>query len=412
MPPLPPIPSIPGGGTATTINTFVGAFWKTGERGERLISMTLPSDATYTGKYAVQVAEMNGFSAGDIIFAEGLGPNTANLGDPDANGFYVDGDPYVYADAVAGGKIEFRIGLSPSTTSWIPSAAKPARYAKVVVLFGSTFQYSRVLWLRQGEDADYLMRPTDPEVQGGAVPAGRATFAKKFSPYNLTAEGMSDAVDYVDLTGTEGTWTDYPSQIGAKFQYGNSNPGYERRAYHPTKILAEWNSANFNAFKWTAVHETCPDGYRHPAVSGSIPNQSFEFGLSLWAKLENMQCGNVVDGYYADGFTDRRFDGNAAILGSGYETATRGSLFYNPLAIGVSESACASIFLPFGGQRAGSNGNTNIVSIGNQAFYWSMDPSMTMGSKYLIIINGGLRSYQEAIDYVGYSGRSVRCVKE
>jgi hypothetical protein len=82
------------------------------------------------------------------------------------------------------GHIRFRIGLQKSYTA---TNTYPARYA-VVVIFLYNEQITRVhkLYLRQGEGADYLMRPTDPVNGGEMVNGSLRPLASKFSPYNLT----------------------------------------------------------------------------------------------------------------------------------------------------------------------------------------------------------------------------------
>ena len=160
------------------------------------------------------------------------------------------------------GNIQFRIGLKSTFTS---TFAIPARYALVAITHTnhSRIQY---LYLRQGEDPDYLMQPDD--TWGGSI---KRTKAKKFSPYNLTADTLNAKTNRSRTARNPSKFTKYPSQAGAYFQWSvNTTPDTSsyRRAYNPssqpTGILRSGASPGAS---YTSFLESCLSRYTIPGQS-------------------------------------------------------------------------------------------------------------------------------------------------
>jgi hypothetical protein len=388
--------------------TYVGAFWKKNQTGERVI--TIPVSAENAGYWSAQVYYPGGFTVDDIQFS------TAPSSDPDfgtdatadmnssandASFRVLNGKKYATGKvADNGGAIFFRIGLE---SSWSATTNNPARYAIVVIGYKDNTKF-QALYLRQGEDPDYLILPGD----GGY--ANRAEYTRKFSPYNLTAPNMDDFddVDHIDMI--TGVFVDYPSQAGAFFKWaGLPSIGEERWAWHPAKPAVSGYTDTHSFGTWSDdTYDTCPSGYRRPTTDDKTTS---EFAASLLSnpssdpKVGN--AGNSVFGYYADGFFDRRAivtpNGelcmpNTAVNKDSYNVAYLGRLFFNDIS--NSSKRGASIFFPVPGSRKPENGG--LVDAGYSGFYWSSSITTTVKPA----INA--RSMEISKDSVGYHMENLR----
>ena len=380
------------------VTPFVGAFWRANETGERLINIRNMGSANYGTSWSAIVAEYDArwhpFSGDGIVmdltmdsdsgvtFAPGESP-----GNPEDHPLPAKSYGYVSGTlSSAHPDISFRIGLERPFSAFNPkgdySATFPARYAVVVVCYGSNPVKTMRIFVRHGEGIDYVMRPEDG---GTNVPAGRPE-AVRFLPYNLTATAFNSVA--LDVHG--GRLTDYPSQAGALFQWANTGnrTRYAWDPYTPASFPI-WENVGTTAF-WTGdlsyTHETCPAGYRRPhdgtttAVNSTGLVAGSEWRQSLWRHptAGNLASGidpNAVWGYYADGFFDRRqivsgpgnggsgFGSAAAVSAGNAQVAYVGGLYYNPLN-------WASLFFPAAGNRANvSSGALN--SAGAEGHYWS-----------------------------------------
>ena len=418
---------IPGGGTPIGTNTYVGAFWRADQTGERLIK--IPIVAAAAGDWSVYVNDYgDDFNEGDIVFS------TADSSDPDIytnnaadmiganDGIYTvaGNDISASGKAVTNGHIFFRIGLK---TKWSDqpgynAVTKPARYAVIVISYKNNTMYQKI-FLRQGHEADYLMAPGDPDENDMAFVNRTATYTRKFSPYNLTAPFTDDASPYyIQLAVRGGCESRYPSQAGAFFQSAPKADAVQRLAYHPSTIKdISWSTTSL---PWDAdIHETCPNGYRRPNTDGDKigDNTTSEFYLSLLSNPTTHNLNNSVWGYYADGFFDRRpivtsiaYSGtsaSSAVIPTTYEVAYIGRLFFNPVE--DSERCNASLFFPAIGYRSTSDSIWGkLVSPGSRACYWSSSSSGNAGNN--------LSTNRTTITFntsnVKSHGFAVRCVAE
>ncbi|MDR1526530.1 MAG: hypothetical protein LBS46_02530 [Dysgonamonadaceae bacterium] len=436
------IPVIPtGGGTYPSGTTpYVGAFWKASRTGERLIRIPVGTDEGNHGNWSAIVAwadaHWNGLS--DIVLDTGgsadPGIDTetpADMNDEDNDLLYqVAGNATGVGGTVASGDtIKFRIGLK---FPYAATDAYPARYAVVVVTYGNTPAKTFNLYLRQGEDPDYVWSPTETYGIDGDL----RTSAVRFSPYNLTASDLGSN-EYSQITvGTNNVFTAYPTQAGAFFQWANTaNPGF---AYHPviplTITSSYWSTSNASGY-WNGListHETCPQNYplstgtpvnfRRPNDGSTNGNNSAgaiadsEMRQSLWEDPQSGQTGSVIGsvwGFYADGFFDRRSHTHAAYGASGgvdntavsittKDAAYIGRLFYN-------WDKKRSLFFPASGYRYNSNGQLN--ETGFRGHYWSSSVPASGGRAWSLVV-----SPYEAYEFSGSSlrnnGFAVRCVRD
>jgi hypothetical protein len=308
-------------------------------------------------------------------------------------------------------------------TTYSATNTYPARYAVVVVTYGpsaNTFN----LYLRQGQDPDYVWSSSEKYPYGGST---TRTLAVRFSPYNLTASGLTDGVQSSPVAVYGGVFTAYPTQTGAFFQWANTTN--MRYAYHPVTpadALSGWNNSSPSGF-WDALsstHETCPQSYslttgtsvnfRRPncgstsAVSGNTIAES-EMWQSLWEVPlggHGSSTTGSVWGFYADGFFDRRSHTHAAYGSDGVDNtavsiATKdvayiGRLFYNRVNM-------RSLFFPATGSRITDG---KLILTGTNGDYWSSSrPNDRIWSMSISVQQVGL--FQGS----AYFGSSMRCVR-
>jgi hypothetical protein len=414
---------ISGSGTAPVgFTTYVGAFWRHNQIGERVIRLTNAGlTATNQGAWSAEVAWMDSRWGEDdgIILAPGdskaLTVGTDNLTPYDANAenFLVPGN-----SAFVSGRIDnvnkdivFRIGLK---SAYKPTVAHPARYAVVLITYGG--DKTQKLFLRQGEHDDYLMAPSDP------ASTGARTNAVKFSPYNLKASTLYSPVD---VSGTypavnPGYFTDFPSQAGVFFQWAATDTR-ERLAWPPIGYSVTNWASSYSTSYWSPIastQETCPAGYRRPtdgstsaAESGNVANS--EVRHSLWslpkAGLFGSDKTNNFWGYYADGYFDRRLIVNtadatlSAVSYTKNNAAYIGCLFFNPTT--DSDHYNASLFFPAGGWRDAAG---TLVGSGRGGHYWTSSALSDINAWILWIRNDWFAGLW--YDLKSY-GRYIRCVR-
>lgn len=379
---------------------YVGAFWKAQQYGERLIRITRPTTAPVTaidGDWVATVIEGEDWIVLDkevskdhnVGWRTDVTPNEASV----ANGNDVDFDAIhrvnstettVVGKMSAGNpEIYFRVGLDAPYT---PTETEPARYGVVLLIYknNGTTKYHKI-YVRQGEEPDYLMRPIDAAPSAGLTTREKAV---KFSPYNLKdpddgsptaviTTGVPDAG--IPLRG--GVPTDYPSQSGHFFLWN-----YSRQAFSPstpTGAIAGWESSLNGSGSWNEnITETCPDGYRRvqdgdntedntlttPATYSEVRQSLF---LNPPQGSDDSKTQNSCWGYYADGFFDRRALeaslGDSPLPDKAVSTGDNriayiGRLFYNPATF-------ASLFFPGSGARQTDDGRVHYA--GAIAFSWT-----------------------------------------
>ncbi len=366
-------------------NTYVGAFWKAGQKGERIIRM--PIAAAQAGSWDASVLWTDGsWKPGDIVFSTaessdaGITWNNTSETPADMNNAGSDAlynVPGYFSSAngtaAAGGEIYFRIGL---TSAYAPTENKPARYALVLVRYNNSTK-PHLIFLRQGDNPDYLMAPTDANATGT-----RGAAAVRFSPYNTTATTLTTQ-QYVQIAANRANskFTDYPSQAGAFFQWASI--GNARYAYSPVIPIGaptSWaTTANPNFWEpnVSGTYESCPDGYHRPndgptnayasnASDAQIATSQLRQSLYSSPPVGNSSGpANIRWGFYADGFFDRRAhnnpsygeygEPNTAVSWQTKDVGYIGALFYNPVV--GSDRQYASLFFPAAGHRISNDGS-------------------------------------------------------
>ena len=394
---------------------WVGTFHRWNQTGERIIKMRNTGQWTATVMQGADFIRLNGENTTDT----GWGTSSAALGNDvgfDAN-YPVSGA----ATSISGtGVIYFRVGMA-GPLAYV--GAQP-RYGLIEV---TGDEGVKKIYVRQGEEADYVMRRDDPNPADAGDPR---QYAVRFSPFNLTdplrGTGGDDISFHNDISFggafDSRMFTDYPTQAGYFFQW-NTGVGGVLKAYSPVnsiQAVSGWVTAS--KASWERLLEPCPPGYRHPSDSLRSPLTS-EIRQSWYATPNSDTYGpahpagivldNSVWGYYADGFFDRLtvgtspnavdsttvgYDSSDLAEPGNAEVAYSGRLIYNPVTY-------ASLFLPASGVRADANGA--LTSAGDMGGYWTNSPNG----------NNGWAFYFTPTSFYGYNnahqsnGISVRCVK-
>lgn len=410
---------------------YVGAFWRADQTGERLIKITRSfqdTPSSIDGTWTATVVEGRDWIVLDTDDSSDVNIYTDNAADMIANDavYQVNSTlTSVSGDAGTTDDIYFHIGL---TGTYTPTAAEPVRYGLILLTYNNDTK-NHVIFVRHGEEADYLMRPEDATGNNSLTGDAQGVYrplSKKFSPYNLTASGYRDNTtsnEFIQVGVNGGVWTNYPSQAGAYFQWASTI--YTTYAWNPwSTYLGLWNDIYYPTTFWEALkatHETCPSGYRRPndgSTSAAVEDGSAtpavnEFRQSLWLNPQigtgTINLDNSLWGYYADGFFDRRpivtstgFSGtqaNTAVVPGTVGVAYIGLLYYNPTSF-------ASLFFPAAGSRVGDSGNLQYT--GSNGNYWSASANNTL--------NAWHQRFSSTYAYQAHAGRifaySIRCVAE
>ena len=426
-----------GAGTPVNNRTYVGAFWRANETGERLIRIDA-SDNMGTWSATVMWKDARwGFDDGILI-------DTNQLSGPEllARGISFTGDmnPDVYGtpedtpvtgvmatgNVTASNKyIFFRIGLK---TTYTPTTDHPARYAVVLLSYANQTKHQKI-FLRQGENPDYLMMNGD-ELHPLSDLKSPRTKSQKFAVYNLTADTFG-----ATIAPRSAKFAQYPSQAGALWQWGvpADQTYYLRRPHDPSTVPSMLYGYNAPGYWNTleASNEVIPIGFRRvndglingseDASATSIANS--EMRQSLFWKVRSgwnygVELGNSIWGYYADGYFDRRKLSNGTGITATNTTVASGTpniahigrLFYNPLV--ESDRLNASLFFPAAGWlNQQSNGTIHLMNTGTDGNYWSSSARLYNGQYLglgLIIRDYQAQMWQEN----KHSAVSIRPVAE
>lgn len=413
--------------------SYVGAFWKHDQIGERVIKINVGKSPENKGPWSAEVAWYGeGWmpTKGDgVVLAAGGSSDaaiyTANPGD--AEDYLLSSASSSVSGTVAADEdIIFRIGLTKRFGAY-DASNNPARYAVVVLTYG-TPAVKQKIFLRHGEGADYVMRPGDKDGSGNNVGgADDRSLARKFSPYNLTDPNSNTASDYNAMTtpttglvgANGGVFVEYPTQGGYFFQY-NTAP----LAFHPTAPIAtfsNWSEDSGVEFWNAANDDTCPEGYRRPQDGNTTVSHNSdglvagsEMRQSLWQNpVAGYSAGVTTDnfawGYYADGYFDRLKVGHSvtdqvdvAVAASSKDAAYIGQLFFNPNA--TSDGYNASLFMP----AAGLRDSGVLVTAGLVGSYWSGASRDSVSACRVFFTRDNNSPYYGS----RFNGYSVRCVQK
>lgn len=385
---------------------YVGTFHRWSQTGERIISA-----AGSYGPWSARVLT----NEGDFVVLNRM-PSTATIegilrtANPgNAENYPVPGNE----TAVSGnGRIFFRVGMKGHA----PSAETP-RYTRIELKWknGQTDTVSYI-YVRQGEAADYLMRPEDPLTNSPNTPP--RINAAKFTVYNITdpkSGGGPAITDHSPILGGEGVFADYPSQAGYLFLWNLSDSANYRRAFNPSVPGPSVSITGFTkeilSYSWNPAKDVCPPGYRHGTDgvwnAGNTTIFSSEFRQSLFLNpVPNFgtdALSNSTFGYYADGWSDRQEIGVSpgasrplGTIGRGGQIAYIGRLFFNPYTN-------ASLFFPAGGNRAANTGQ--LTGDGTNGIYWTTSTGGGGAAAFLSVLGRMNNQRTGSADF-------ARCVKE
>ena len=448
------------------LTMYVGAFWKASQTGERLITIKRPTQVITNVYPNVQVNSADGAWTAQVLVGNdwivldtqkstdtGVGTNAPqhNGNDPGFDAMYPVNSTLRTVTGTMNAfnpQIYFRIGL---TGQYIPAPGHPVRYGVVLLTYRNNELKHRI-WIRQGEEDDYLLCNSDPTC-GCSDPLHLKTprtVTKRFTAYNLTAAKLDTVTDLQGATPAvnPGIFTDYPLQAGAFFQWADVNPGIYSRirwAWNPYTAAAVTPNGYWftpaipaNTF-WNTLknnHETCPPGYRRPN-DGYIDRMDDGNSLTLSEIRQSLfehprkefnfdaVLTNSKFGYYADGFFDRRLMVNLLGGTTGWLTtvaygtrniAHAGVLYYNSFP---GDHTNASLFFPVGGNRfpeqSLTGGHLN-ESMGRVGGYWASTyatkPGIYTGPSFLRLVNTDLAAKAGPwIDNNG-TGYHIRCVRD
>ena len=342
--------------------SYVGAYWRYNETGERVIRMN------NTGTWnATIIATDSSWSASDILIDYLPSSYNKNIGTAISTDILQMTES---ANVVSGtGDISFRIGLKESAT--LSSATSTPRFGIVMVKYDGLTK-SHLIFLRQGE--------APVAINGTAA----------FSPYNVSSTESSTIGTY--------EFVDFPSKAGGYKQWSTDAVVY------PISSSTMTSSVNTDT-----IANVCPNGYRIPTYDDFVQLKGDSTALG---------------GFYADGYFDRiefnisTFGDESmpyVIAGTGDSTAFAGALIYNI-------DTYASVFFPDCGRRAYDSNSSisyNITYNGLNGWYWSTtlpENNSTSRPYYFNITNNNITTSTTKVAFTistGYyrlDGCSVRPV--
>ncbi|MDR2894582.1 MAG: hypothetical protein LBU97_03890, partial [Alistipes sp.] len=165
-----------------SVNTYVGAFWRANQTGERLIRIPRPATNIIDGEWWATVLDGSDWV---VIDNKPSTDDGLNGSDPGFDAAHKVDTATQWATGTLDAnsdEVYFRIGLR---SPYIATPDAPVRYATVLVTYGQKGAHAvggvaqQLLFIRQGEEADYI-------IPNGEAVTGNRTGAVKFSPYNLT----------------------------------------------------------------------------------------------------------------------------------------------------------------------------------------------------------------------------------
>ena len=445
---------------------YAGAFWRANQRGERLIRINV--GAANLNNSGPWVASVSFVDAGWNPVSDGVVLSNAKTSDtyaysttpyPTGGGslpnktvnwaenfqvYPASDTTFIMGNAPANTYIEFRIGLK---TTYSATSTAPARYAVVMLFYGDN--KVRRLFLRQGEGADYLMRPGDA---GTGVPAGRPT-ARKIASFNLKHPQniICTHRNSANFGTNYGVFTEFPSMSGFIFSFNSGSPMFGTGAINGLGVGGWSNQLEINGW-WSGMNfnpETCPPGYHRPndgptASAGQATVANSEMRQSFWvdppAGVVNGSSPSVktnsTGGIYADGYFDR---GVIDLTGSGTNSAGKNTVYYNnglftpaPTVVGngttppvldrvfvaasgrlfFNPSTNASLFMPATGVTNQTTGS--VSSVGEVGGYWTSTSYGNSSSSYGSLLQFDIDDSANGNVFMGsYQGRHmqpIRCV--
>lgn len=455
---------------------YVGAFWRHNQTAERIIRMSAkpkpqPSfwwqaNVVVGMEWIVMDTDRPGTTPNGETVNHYIGGGTSGTPNPygegDENNTQFGSDIEASKSCQVNSKLRtvsgksdyiyFRIGL----TSKLASASVTPRYGLIMISYGTTVgevEGYHPIYIRQGEAADYLMRPFDPITRdpklGNNQQYPSRPNAVRISPFNLDAPDNIIAdphsntyKGYYELKAKTATFTSYPTWAGSYFQGTRSLSTGLINAFPACTTTVPPRAVNYGT-TWNPADESCPRGYRRiqdgdittQNTAGLIIGSEIRQSLLLfpvqggdWTLPPNTQTSlsNQYRGYLADGYFDRlkiTESNNAAgsnrnvpysiVNQSKVGQAHIGALFFNPYNY-------ASIFLPFTGRWGGATGiSADFLSRGSNTSFVTSTPSLadTSTAMWYLWVGNGFDSNNKDFTSMYPSSSpgipsSIRCVRD
>jgi len=170
--------------------TYVGAFWRANQTGERIISIEAGANSSNYGDWTASVVWMDprwGYRDGIMLSRDklpgttGADPNIYTNSPGDAENYKVESDSMTVSGTLSSTnrRIIFRIGLKSNYT---PTSGHPARFAVILLTYAGNTKNQNI-YLRQGEEASYLFCNTGTIVGTNDITVRTET--NRFAAYNL-----------------------------------------------------------------------------------------------------------------------------------------------------------------------------------------------------------------------------------
>lgn len=335
--------------------TYVGTFHRWNETAERIIRIkAVDPDPNKT--WTAIVVQGNDFIELDTTRSSDSGITLYPYGFDESNPTDCDNANYRTAQQVEdncqftpqqkgksvvhgrGNLIYFRVGMK----SKLPSSTSKPRYGLIALIHSKG---NHLIYVRQGEEPDYLMRDRDGINRPEAI---------KISPYNLTIPvpgSGSRWPQYYDVPQNGGAFVDYPSKGGYLFFGDDFYRGYRTYGF-------SWSSPpsrpNNNLCPWGRIPNDGVSDKVNYSNTGFIVNS--EIRQSIWLYPANdfgkTNHGNMLRGYIADGWYDRRKmrypNANSPLYQDIYrnDPTKDGSLTYQGVAYDESNPKKIEFFTP------------------------------------------------------------------
>ena len=396
----------------SSTKSYAGAFWRCDQKGERLIR--IPSTIGDWKAFVFWIDDQ--WSEGDIILEGGSFEWPVSTVGVDSDTPDVTGT----ATSITGNTdsnsnlLMFRVGLKNTYTA---TSTYPARYALLAITWnnGDDVQF---LFIRQGEDPDYIMRPTDifGNDQSWASSPNWRPYANKISPFNLTADTLNIQCNRARDGANPSLFADYPTQTGAFFQWASTeNPRY---AYAPTVSAEDWSDSSPDGY-WSTLaadNESAPLDY--PLTYGGTANfRRINDGITTGATTTDVSVSEIAQSLYyspissvanmmyaflADGYFDRQSinTDEYAVNVDTDEVGYWGQLVYNPITK-------ASIFIPYTGFLENTDG-----SISSKGIYINMWTSSSTEESEATIWNFNNENGGDLLPNNRSAGFTIRAVIE
>ena len=365
----------PGGGTQPAdIVSYVGAYWRASQKGERVIKIDMGTNADNLGDWTASVIWKDGQWGSDgIILANGgsADPAIYTSTPGNAENYPVAGNATTITGTVAsGGSVLFRIGLTNAWSSYNENTA-PARYAVVLLSYNNNTKHQKI-YLRQGEGAEELV----------------ASSNIKWTPYNLMLASGIQTTGYIELSASganAAAFVDFPTLSGYYLKWNS--------LWALSSNTTVNNDGTQYPLPWKNNQDPCAligSGSPSPFVSPEGGSNRSDWGLSPL----------VVFGGYADGCFDRRF---SSIDNSSPDNFAIGNMVASPGFVQVGDFS-KSIFFPASG---GMNGASALKYWPDEALYWGRSTRI-IAHYYNWSTKVGVEHYKSEPTYAAFT---VRCVR-